>query len=278
LNIKKETSEMNGKLEQISKVLADVVGDISIDAENKGRLPGATTDFSGLDRIIAGLNNAELIILASRPGVGKTSVALSIARHAAATSGKAVAVFSLELSREQLALRLLSRECSIGKQRLQAGCELSPGDWRKIAAAAASLSAAELLIDDTPSLSVAAINAKCRLAENLGLVVIDYIQLIQENSGDIGRRLKTMAKELNVPVLCLSQLSRSLDAHKDKRPMLSDLPKFGSMDQQADIVLGLHRDSYYDIESKNRDIAELIILKNKRGETGTIELQWQAIR
>jgi replicative DNA helicase len=261
---------MDRKLEPISKVLADVVGDIATASENNGCLPGVTTGFPELDRAITGLNNSDLIILASRPGAGKTGMALSIARHAAATSGKAVAVFSLDMPRERLALRLLSRECYISEQKLQAGCELSPGDWRKIRAAAASLGDAALFIDDDAS-TVAEMCAKCRLAENLGLVVIDFLQLIRGNYGDdTGGMLKVMAKELDVPVLCLSQLPRAGERRRNKRPRLSDLQKYGDIAGRADVVLGLYREELYDADAASRGVAECFILKNRRGDTGVV--------
>jgi len=277
----------NGGLEPISKVLVNVYEQLSIAAKNSDSMPGLSTGLADLDRVILGLNKSDLILIASRPGMGKTSIALNIALHVAKTSGKAVAVFSLEMAKEQLALRLLSSESFIDNKKLQTG-RLSPEDWRKIAAAASSISSCNMLIDDNPSLSVADMNSRCRRVKDLGLVVIDYLQLMQAAGGnvnysnenrqqvvsDISRMLKIMAKELNVPVVCLSQLSRANEARVNKRPMLSDLRESGAIEQDADIVIGLYRDDYYNKETENPNIAECIILKNRRGETGTVELQW----
>jgi replicative DNA helicase len=192
------------------------------------------------------------------------------------------------MSREQLALRLLSSESQIDGKKLQTG-RVSPHEWKKLAEAASSISKADIYIDDNPSLSVADMNAQCRRVRNLGLVVIDYLQLMQSAAGpsrrsyenrvqvvsDISRMMKIMAKELNVPVICGCQLSRANEARSNKRPMLSDLRESGSIEQDADIVLGLYREDYYDKNSVNQNIAECIILKNRRGETGAVDLLWQ---
>ena len=274
-------------LEPISKVLIGVYEQITLTAESGSRIPGLTTGFYDLDRSIMGLNDADLILIASRPGMGKTSIALNIALHTAKTSGKTVAVFSLEMSREQLAMRLLSTEGFIDGKKLQTG-RIKDDEWQRLAAAAASVSAADLLINDDASLSVSDMNAQCRRLGNLGLIVVDYIQLMQSASGvkgyqaenrvqvvsEISRMMKVMAKELGVPVICLSQLSRANESRQNKRPLLSDLRESGAIEQDADIVIGLYRDDYYNKETENHNIAECIILKNRRGETGTIELQW----
>lgn len=274
-------------LEPISKVLVDVYEQLSIAAKSDSRIPGLSTGLTDLDNFIMGLNKSDLILIASRPGMGKTSIALNIALHVAKTQSKTVAVFSLEMSREQLAMRLLAGESFVDGKKLQTG-RLSPDEWRKIAAAAASISKCDLRINDNPSLSVADMNAQCRRIKELGLVVIDYLQLMQSASGtsnysgesrtqvvsDMSRMLKIMAKELNVPVICLSQLSRANESRHDKRPVLSDLRESGAIEQDADIVIGLYRDGYYNKESENPNIAECIVLKNRRGETDTIKLQW----
>lgn len=279
-----------GGLEEISKVMITVYEQLSKAAQSKDRLPGLSTGLIDLDNFIMGLNDSDLILIASRPGMGKTSMALNIALHAAKTSGKSVAVFSLEMSREQLCLRLLSGESFIDNKKLQTG-RLSDNDWERIAMAADSISHADLRIDDNPSLSVAEMNAQCRRVPNLGLVVIDYLQLMQSSGSsssgytsenrqqvvsDISRMLKIMAKELNVPVICLSQLSRANESRTNKRPMLSDLRESGAIEQDADIVMGLYRDDYYDKETEHQSEAECIILKNRRGETGTVTLRWLA--
>jgi replicative DNA helicase len=275
-------------LEPISKILIDVYDQLSIAAKSGSSFPGLPTGLHDLDRKIMGLNKSDLILIASRPGMGKTSIALNIALHVAKTSGKTVAVFSLEMSREQLALRLLSSASHIDGKKLQTG-RLTTDEWSKLGQTASMLSGYDFLINDNPSLSVADMNAQCRRLNNLGLVVIDYLQLMQsaggtnKNSGenrqqvvsDMSRMMKIMAKELNVPVICLSQLSRANESRQNKRPMLSDLRESGAIEQDADIVLGLYREDYYNKEVENQNIAECIILKNRRGETDIIELEWQ---
>ncbi len=274
-------------LEPVSDVLRDVYEQLSIASKSDSRIPGLTTGLPDLDNVTMGLNNSDFILIASRPGMGKTSIALNIAMHVAKTSKKAVAIFSLEMSREQLAIRLLSSESFIDNKKLQTG-RLSNDEWRKIALAAAAISETDLRINDNPMLSVADMNAQCRRIPNLGLVVIDYIQLMQSASGntgytgenrtqvvsDISRMMKIMAKELNVPVICLSQLSRANETRTNKRPLLSDLRESGAIEQDADLVIGLYRDDYYNKDSDKPNVAECIILKNRRGETGTVELQW----
>ena len=278
----------NGGLESVSKVLVNVYERLSEAAKSDSSIPGTSTGLVDVDNFIMGLNDSDLILIASRPGMGKTSIALNIALNVAKTSGKTVAIFSLEMSREQLCMRLLSGESFIDNKKLQTG-RLSADEWKRIAAAAASISSCDIRIDDNPSLSVAEMNAQCRRINDLGLVVIDYLQLMQSAGGkntgysgenrqqvvsDISRMLKIMAKELNVPVICLSQLSRANEARVNKRPMLSDLRESGAIEQDADIVMGLYREDYYNKETENGNIAECIILKNRRGETGTVELQW----
>ena len=274
-------------LEPISRVLVGVYEQISAAAKSGDSIPGISTGLHDLDRVIMGLNKSDLVLIASRPGMGKTSIALNIALHAARTTGKTVAIFSLEMSREQLATRLLSSESFVDNKKLKTG-RLSQDDWRKIAAAAASISQTDILINDNPMLTVADMNAQCRRLPNLALVVVDYLQLMTSASGkseyagesrtqvvaDISRMFKIMAKELNVPVLCLSQLSRANESRQDKRPMLSDLRESGAIEQDADIVLALYRDDYYNKETENVNMAECIILKNRRGETGKVELEW----
>jgi replicative DNA helicase len=274
-------------LEPISKILIDVYDQMTLAAKSGSKFPGLQSGLDDLDRYTMGLNNSDLILIASRPGMGKTSIALNIAMHVAKTSGKTIAVFSLEMSREQLAMRLLSSESFIDNKKLQTG-RLSTEEWRKIGTAAAMISGCDLLINDNPSLSVADMNAQCRRLPNLGLVIIDYLQLMQSAGGnnktsgenrqqvvsDMSRMMKIMAKELNVPVICASQLSRANESRSDKRPMLSDLRESGAIEQDADIVLALYREDYYNKEVEHQNIAECIVLKNRRGETGTVELKW----
>ena len=276
-----------GGLEPVKKVLVDVYTKLNEAAKSGARIPGMSTGLPDVDTAIMGLNNSDLIIIASRPGMGKTTIALNMALHVAKTSGKAVAVFSLEMSREQLCMRLLASESFVDNKKLQTG-QLSEEEWRKIAAATASIGATDMRFDDNPTVSVADMNAACRRVPNLGLVVIDYLQLMQSAGGrsgytnesrtqavsDISRMLKIMAKELNVPVICLSQLNRANEGRQNKRPMLSDLRESGAIEQDADIILGLYRDDYYNSETETPNVAECIILKNRRGETGTVELRF----
>ena len=249
-------------------------------------MPGLTTGFSDVDRKINGLNKSDLLLLAGRPGMGKTSMGLNVAVNAARASRKTVAVFSLEMSREQLVTRLLAGEGLIDNTRLVTG-NLRESDWVRIAEGASTLSRLDIRIDDNPLLTVADMNAKCRRLDDLGLVVIDYLQLMTSAGGkgysgenrqqavsDISRMLKIMAKELQVPVLCLSQLSRANEKRDDKRPMLSDLRESGAIEQDADIVMFLYRDDYYNSDSEKRNIAECIVAKNRHGETGKVELRW----
>jgi len=273
-------------LEHISSVILSVYDRLAELAASDSAVPGLSTGLPSVDAAISGLNKSDLILLAARPGMGKTSMALNILLHAGKFSGKAVVYFSLEMSREQLAMRLISGESFVDNKRLVTG-KLSESDWNKIAAAAAALNQTQILIDDNPMLSVADMNAKCRRVDNLGLVVIDYLQLMTSAGGsirtgdnrqqvvsDISRSLKIMAKELNVPVLCLSQLSRANESRADKRPMLSDLRESGAIEQDADIVMFLYRESYYNDDTDNHNLAECIIAKNRHGETGTVDLQW----
>ena len=265
---------LNDVMEQLAKLTAG------------SEPPGLSTGLSAVDRKINGLNKSDLLLLAARPGMGKTSMALNVALSAAKSSGKTVAICSLEMSKEQLVTRLLANEGLIENTRLSTG-NLRESDWEKIAQAASVLNQTNIRIDDNPLLTVADMNAKCRRLENLGLVVIDYLQLMTSAGGkgysgenrqqavaDISRMLKIMAKELQVPVLCLSQLSRANEKREDKRPMLSDLRESGAIEQDADIVMFLYRDDYYNEDSDKRNIAECIVAKNRHGETGKVELRW----
>ena len=273
-------------LTPISQVLLDVYARLEELAASDSAIPGLSTGLTDLDRAISGLNKSDLILLAARPGMGKTSMALNILLEAGKKSGKNVVFFSLEMSREQLALRLISSECFVDNKKLVTG-NLGPEDWEKIMVATESLNRSHILIDDDSTVSVADILAKCRRVDNLGLVIIDYLQLMQSAGGrqysgenrqqvvsDISRALKIMDKELDVPVLCLSQLSRANESRSDKRPMLSDLRESGAIEQDADIVMFLYREGYYDKETPNPNLAECIIAKNRHGETRTVELQW----
>ena len=276
-----------GGLLPVSSVVQTVFDKLSEASASGRQLPGLSTGLADLDRVTLGLNKGELILIAARPGMGKTSIALNMALHVALNLHETVAIFSLEMSREQLVMRLLSRAALVPAQNLLTG-QLSDPQWHDITDAAAALSATDIRIDDNPTLTVSDMNAACRRVQNLGLVVIDYLQLMQSaGSGhswsnesrtqavsDMSRMLKIMAKELNVPVICLSQLSRANEARQDKRPMLSDLRESGAIEQDADVVIGLYRDGYYNKESENPNLAEAIVLKNRKGQTGTVELLW----
>ena len=271
----------------VSMVLEAVMAHLAeLTASGGKTLPGLSTGLSAVDAKINGLNKSDLLLLAARPGMGKTSMALNVALSAARESGKTVAIFSLEMSKEQLVTRLIASEGLVENTRLVTG-NLRESDWQRIAEAASSLSRMDIRIDDNPLLTVADMNAKCRRLDNLGLVVIDYLQLMTSAGGkgysgenrqqavsDISRMLKIMAKELQVPVLCLSQLSRANEKRDDKRPMLSDLRESGAIEQDADIVLFLYRDDYYNSDSEKRNVAECIVAKNRHGETGKVELRW----
>ena len=270
----------------ISRVLPDVLERLGEMTESQDHMPGLSSGFSAVDAKITGLNKSDLLLLAARPGMGKTSFALNIALNVARSSRKTVAVFSLEMSAEQLVTRILSGEALVENYRLRTG-NLREADWQKIAAAASVLNQLDIRVDDNPMLSAADMHAKCRRLDNLGLVVIDYLQLMtsagdkgnrgenrQQVVSDISRMMKIMAKELNVPVICLSQLSRANEKRDDKRPMLSDLRESGAIEQDADIVMFLYRDDYYNEDSEKHNIAECIIAKNRHGETGKVELRW----
>ncbi|MBQ1339844.1 MAG: replicative DNA helicase [Ruminococcus sp.] len=254
-----------------------------ISGPDRDKHVGARTGFTLLDSIISGLNKSDLIIIAARPGMGKTSFAMNIATNVARRSeDKEVVTFNLEMSKEQLATRILSTEALVDSNSLRNG-RISGDDWVKLATSAGYLSSLPLYIDDTASMTVQQMKAKLRRTKNLGLVIIDYLQLMESTShsdnrvvviSEITRQLKVMAKELNVPVILLSQLSRAVESRTDKRPMLSDLRESGSIEQDADIVLFLYRDAYYNKESPKQNISECIVAKNRHGETGIVELVW----
>ncbi len=277
----------NDSMEHIGTVLLKVFDRLTELSEADSDIAGLSTGLHDLDKFINGLNRSDLMLLAARPAMGKTSLALNIALNVAKKyPKKTVAVFSLEMSKEQLVTRLLSNESFVDSKKLTTG-QLTVEDWTKIGIASSALSQIDLRVDDNPSLSVAEMNAKCRRIDNLGLVVIDYLQLMtsagtktaanenrQQIVSDISRSLKIMAKELNVPVLCLSQLSRANESRQDKRPMLSDLRESGAIEQDADEVLFIYRDDYYNKNSPEQNVAEVIVAKNRHGEVGTVKLQW----
>jgi len=251
-------------------------------ANDPDAVKGTPTGFDDLDRVIVGLGNSDLVLVGARPGMGKTSFTMNIATAAAARLKKAVCVFSLEMSAEQLANRMLSSEAQVDSYKLRSG-QLEESDWEAVAYASSRLSEMEILIDDTPGITVTGMKSKLRRVKNLGLVVIDYLQLMQgdkrndnrvQEVGDISRGLKLLAKELNVPVVTCAQLSRGPESRTDKRPMLSDLRDSGAIEQDADIVMFLYRDEYYNEDAGSQSVAEVIVAKNRHGSVDKVKLGW----
>ena len=267
----------------IRDALVQVYDRLHLLAENKAEALGMPTGFSGLDRVLVGLGKSDLVLVGARPGMGKTSFAVNLATYAAANTKKSVCIFSLEMSAEQLITRVMSSEALIDSYRLRSG-ELTDEDWDKLAHAASRLSECDILIDDTTGITVTGMKAKLRRVKNLGMVVIDYLQLMQSDRridnrvqevAEISRGLKLLAKELQVPVICCAQLSRGPESRTDKRPMLSDLRDSGAIEQDADIVLFLYRDEYYKSEKDEpQNIAEVIVAKNRHGSTGNVKMGW----
>ncbi|MDM5209966.1 replicative DNA helicase [Peribacillus sp. RS7] len=274
----------SGSFQNIKDVLVRTYDNIEVLTTRKGDVTGIPTGFAELDRMTAGFQRNDLIIVGARPSVGKTAFALNIAQNVATKTDENVAIFSLEMGAEQLVMRMLCAEGNINAQNLRTG-SLTDEDWRKLTMAMGSLSNAGIYIDDTPGVRIGEIRSKCRRLKQehgLGMILIDYLQLIQGDgrSGDnrqqevseISRSLKALARELQVPVIALSQLSRGVEQRQDKRPMMSDIRESGSIEQDADIVAFLYRDDYYDKESENKNIIEIIIAKQRNGPVGTVSL------
>lgn len=269
----------------IKDVLVDTFSKLEELYNNKGHITGIPTGFADLDFKTAGLQNSDLILIAARPAMGKTAFALNLAQYAAVHARIPVAIFNLEMSKEQLVNRMLCNEAMVDSQKMRTG-KLEDDDWQKIAKALGPLSEAPIYIDDTAGTNIMEIRAKCRrlkLEKNVGLIVIDYLQLMQgrgknenrqQEISEISRSLKILAKEINVPVVCLSQLSRGPESRSDHRPMLSDLRESGAIEQDADIVMFLYRDDYYNPDTEKKNIAEVILAKHRNGSTGTVELVW----
>lgn len=270
----------------IREVLQDVYGHLQELRTNAEATQGTKTGFSLLDRVLAGMGKSDLVLIGARPGMGKTSFALNIATNVAKQTKKAVCIFSLEMSAEQLVNRVLASEALVNSYALRTG-ELTPEDWEHLAVASGELSGCDILIDDTSGMTVTAMKAKLRRVQNLGLVVIDYLGLMQgdhhndnrvQEVSEISRSLKIMAKELMVPVICCAQLSRGPESRTDKRPMLSDLRDSGAIEQDADTVIFLYRSEYYKTDetanNQTTSIAEVIIAKNRHGSQGTVSMGW----
>jgi replicative DNA helicase len=281
-------SRIHRDLTPIRAVMGDVIENIDFLARNQNMLMGVPTGFTLLDRLLGGLQKSDLIILAGRPGMGKTSFGLSIAQNAAKSYGARVALFSLEMSSEQLVQRLLSMETAIDSHRLRLGA-IQEEEWPIILEAANMLSNTSIFIDDTPAASVTEIRTKARRLyseHGLDLILIDYMQLMsgqtsgrnenrQQEISFISRSLKALARELNVPLIALSQLSRAVESRSDKKPMLSDLRESGSIEQDADVVLFIYRDDYYDEESDRQNIADVLVAKHRHGSTGSVSLYFR---
>ena len=270
----------------IKDILVETFTELEQLYNQKQRITGIPTGFSDLDFRTSGLHNSDLILVAARPAMGKSAFALNIATNAAVRAKVPVAIFSLEMSKEQMTSRILCSEAMVDSNKVRTG-KIDDEEWGKLAAASGELSEANIYIDDTPGISIMEIRAKCRkmkIEKNIGLVVIDYLQLVQgsgkrgssreQEIAEISRSLKILAKEINVPVIALSQLSRAPEQRPDHRPMLSDLRESGSIEQDADIVIFLYRDDYYNEDSEKKNIAEVIMAKHRAGSTGTVELLW----
>jgi len=281
---------MQGKNQRGYSSLKDILVDTFAEIEKlynqKEPITGIPTGFVDLDYKTAGLHKSDLVLIAARPAMGKSAFALNIASHAAIHAKVPVVIFNLEMSKSQLVNRILCSEAMVDSNKIRTG-KIEENDWVKLATALGPLSEAPIYIDDTPGITVTEIRAKCRklkLEKNIGLIVIDYLQLIQgsgkrnssreQEISEISRSLKILAKELDVPVIALSQLSRAAEQRADHRPMLSDLRESGAIEQDADIVMFLYRDDYYNPDSEKKNIAEVIMAKHRAGSTGTVELLW----
>lgn len=278
-------SRNSGDYVPIRQVVINALEKIEASAKTKGNVTGLSTGFLDLDYKTAGMQPSDFILVAARPSMGKTAFVLNIAEHMAFKDNKCVAIFSLEMSKEQLVNRLFSLESRVDAQQLRTG-DLKDSDWEKLIESANVIGKSKLIIDDTPSISISEMRSKCRkfkLEHGLDIVIIDYLQLMsgsgrsdsrQQEISDISRSLKAMARELNVPVIALSQLSRAVEQRPDHRPMLSDLRESGAIEQDADVVMFIYRDDYYNKDSDNKNIAEIIIAKQRNGPIGTVNLVW----
>ena len=278
-----------GEYTPIRQVVLNALDRIERAAKNKGNVTGVPTGFNDLDYKLSGLQPSDLVLVAARPSMGKTAFVLNIAQYVAFKKEKGVAIFSLEMSKEQLVNRLFSLESQVDSQAIRTG-NLKDSDWEKLIEGAGIIGKSNLIIDDTPGISVSELRSKCRkykLEHDIQLVIIDYLQLMtgsvgrhsesrQQEISEISRSLKALARELNVPVVALSQLSRAVEGRPDKRPMLSDLRESGAIEQDADVVMFIYRDEYYNKDTEYKKQAEIIIAKQRNGPVGTVHLAWLA--
>ena len=275
-----------GEFVPIRQIVMNAMDSIEKASHNKGNVTGVATGFLDLDYRTAGMQPSDLILVAARPSMGKTAFVLNIAQYVAFKQVKTVAIFSLEMSKEQLVNRLFSMESKVDSQHLRTG-NLSDVEWEKLIESAGAIGKSNLIIDDTPGISISELRSKCRkykLEHNLEMIIIDYLQLMsgsgrstdsrQQEISDISRSLKALARELHVPVIALSQLSRAVEQRPDHRPMLSDLRESGAIEQDADVVMFIYRDDYYNKDTEKKGIAEIIIAKQRNGPIGTVELVW----
>ena len=275
-----------GEFVPIRQIVMNAMDSIEKASHNKGNVTGVATGFLDLDYRTAGMQPSDLILVAARPSMGKTAFVLNIAQYVAFKQAKTVAIFSLEMSKEQLVNRLFSMESKVDSQHLRTG-NLSDVEWEKLIESAGAIGKSNLIIDDTPGISISELRSKCRkykLEHNLEMIIIDYLQLMsgsgrstdsrQQEISDISRSLKALARELHVPVIALSQLSRAVEQRPDHRPMLSDLRESGAIEQDADVVMFIYRDDYYNKDTEKKGIAEIIIAKQRNGPIGTVELVW----
>ena len=278
-------SGQSEEFQPIGEVVIEALDRMQAAANAGGKITGIATGFTDLDYKMAGMQNSDLILVAARPSMGKTAFVLNIAQYVSVKHDTTTAIFSLEMSKLQLVNRIISMESRVDSKNIRTG-NLSPAEWSNIAEGASNVGMSKLIIDDTPGISIGELRSKCRKLKrdnNLGLIIIDYIQLMtaggksesrQQEVSEISRALKGVARELNVPVVALSQLSRSVEGRPDKRPMLSDLRESGAIEQDADVVMFIYRDEYYNKDSDRKGVAEIIIAKQRNGPTGTVELAW----
>ena len=275
-----------GEFVPIRQVVMNAMDNIEKASHNQGNVTGVATGFLDLDYKTAGMQPSDLILVAARPSMGKTAFVLNVAQYVAFRQNKTVAIFSLEMSKEQLVNRLFAMESKVDSQHLRTG-DLSDTEWEKLIESAGVIGKSNLIIDDTPGISISELRSKCRkykLEHNLEMIIIDYLQLMsgngkstdsrQQEISDISRSLKALARELHVPVIALSQLSRAVEQRPDHTPMLSDLRESGAIEQDADVVMFIYRDDYYNKDTEKKGIAEIIIAKQRNGPIGTVELVW----